>query len=108
MSEREELLRLENLEVHFAIQGSLTDRLLGRSRGKVRAVDGIDLAIGRGEIVALVGESGSGKTTVGRAITKLVQPTGGRLLFDGADMAVLQGNAALRPYRRRVQMIFQG
>jgi oligopeptide/dipeptide ABC transporter ATP-binding protein len=54
-----------------------------------------------------VGESGSGKTTVGRAITKLVQPTGGRLLFDGADMAMQHGNAALRPYRRRVQMIFQ-
>jgi oligopeptide/dipeptide ABC transporter ATP-binding protein len=107
MSDRGELLRLENLEVHFAIQGSLTDRLLGRSRSKVRAVDGVDLAIGRGEIVALVGESGSGKTTVGRAITKLVQPTGGRLLFDGADMAALHGNAALRPYRRRVQMIFQ-
>ncbi|TJW27946.1 MAG: ATP-binding cassette domain-containing protein, partial [Mesorhizobium sp.] len=62
---------------------------------------------GRGEIVALVGESGSGKTTVGRVITKLAQPTGGKLLFEGHDMTSVQGTSALRPYRRRVQMIFQ-
>ncbi|ESY29604.1 ABC transporter ATP-binding protein [Mesorhizobium sp. C386A] len=107
MSDNSEILRLEDLQVRFPIQGGLFDNVLGRPRNVVRAVDGVDLTIGRGEIVALVGESGSGKTTVGRVITKLVQPTGGRLLFDGDDMTSLQGFSALHPYRRRVQMIFQ-
>ncbi|RWQ34845.1 MAG: ABC transporter ATP-binding protein [Mesorhizobium sp.] len=107
MPETADILRLESLQVHFPIQGGLFDRVLGRPAGAVRAVDGIDLDVRRGEIVALVGESGSGKTTVGRVITKLAQPTGGKLLFEGRDMTSVQGASALRPYRRRVQMIFQ-
>ncbi|MGX5844913.1 ABC transporter ATP-binding protein [Mesorhizobium sp. ArgA1] len=107
MCDTSAILQLENLQVGFPIQGGLFDSVLGRPKNIVRAVDGVDLTIGRGEIVALVGESGSGKTTVGRAITKLVQSTGGRLLFDGKDMTALQGFSALRPYRHRVQMIFQ-
>lgn len=107
MGDTSDILRLENLQVHFPIQGGLFDRVLGRPAGAVRAADGIDLTIGRGEIVALVGESGSGKTTVGRVITKLAQPTGGSLLFDGRDMSSERGASTLRPYRRRVQMIFQ-
>ncbi|RVC57173.1 ABC transporter ATP-binding protein [Mesorhizobium sp.] len=101
------ILCLENLQVHFAIHGALFDRALGRPNAAVRAVDGVDLTIGRGETVALVGESGSGKTTVGRVITKLVQATGGKLLFDGEDMTSVRGSSALRSYRHRVQMIFQ-
>lgn len=107
MSDNAAILHLENLQVRFPIQGGVFDNVLGRPKGVVRAVDCIDLSVGRGEIVALVGESGSGKTTVGRVITKLVQPTGGRLLFDGDDMTSVRGFAALRPYRHRVQMIFQ-
>ncbi|WP_136617848.1 MULTISPECIES: ABC transporter ATP-binding protein [Mesorhizobium] len=107
MPDTADILRLESLQVHFPIQGGLFDHVLGRPAGAVRAVDGIDLNIGRGEIVALVGESGSGKTTVGRVITKLAQPTGGRMLFEGRDMTSVQGSSALRPYRHRVQMIFQ-
>ncbi|ESW68110.1 ABC transporter ATP-binding protein [Mesorhizobium sp. C277A] len=107
MPDTADILRLERLQVHFPIQGGLCDRVLGRPAGAVRAVDGIDLNIGRGEIVALVGESGSGKTTVGRVITKLAQPTGGKLLFEGRDMTAERGSSALRPYRHRVQMIFQ-
>ncbi|RWK87186.1 MAG: ABC transporter ATP-binding protein [Mesorhizobium sp.] len=107
MSDTADILRLENLKVHFPTQGGLFDRVLSRPAGAVRAVDGIDLTVGRGEIVALVGESGSGKTTVGRVITKLCQPTGGRLLFDSRDMTSVRGFSALRPYRHRVQMIFQ-
>lgn len=102
-----EVLRLQDLQVHYPIQGGVFDRLLGRQSGGVRAVDGIDLTIGRGEIVAVVGESGSGKTTLGRVVTNLVRPTGGRLLFEGRDMTSAQGFKALRRYRRRVQMIFQ-
>ncbi|UIJ91719.1 ABC transporter ATP-binding protein (plasmid) [Sinorhizobium meliloti] len=107
MTNNAEILQLENLHVSFPVQGGLFDSVLGRTRGAVRAIDGVDLTVRRGEIVALVGESGSGKTTVGRAITKLVQPTGGRILFDGKDMTALQGWSALRPYRHHVQMIFQ-
>ncbi|AJD43941.1 ABC transporter ATP-binding protein [Rhizobium sp. SEMIA 4085] len=102
-----DILRLENLQVRFPLQGGLFDGILGRPRGGVRAIDGVDLTVARGEIVALVGESGSGKTTIGRVITKLVQPTGGKLLFDGDDMTSVRGFSALRPYRHRVQMIFQ-
>ncbi|RWG80889.1 MAG: ABC transporter ATP-binding protein [Mesorhizobium sp.] len=107
MPDAADILRLESIKVHFPIQGGLFDRVLNRPAGAVRAVDGIDLNVRRGEIVALVGESGSGKTTVGRVITKLAQPTGGRLLFEGRDMTSVQGTSALRPYRHRVQMIFQ-
>ncbi|OHV75742.1 ABC transporter ATP-binding protein [Ensifer sp. LCM 4579] len=107
MPDNVDILRLENLQVRFPIEGDFLDSILGRSKGAVHAIDGVDLTIGRGEIVALVGESGSGKTTVGRVITKLVQPTGGRLVFDGIDMTSVQGFSALRPYRHRVQMIFQ-
>lgn len=102
-----DILRLENLQVGFPMQSGVFDGILGRPKRVIRAVDGIDLNVGRGEIVALVGESGSGKTTVGRVITKLVQPTGGRLLFDGEDMTAAKGFSTLRPYRHRVQMIFQ-
>ena len=102
-----DLLRLEGLEVHFPIRGGLLDTLRRRPRGVVRAVDGIDLAIRKGEVLALVGESGSGKTTTGRVIVKLTRQTAGRVLFEDRDVSDLWGHGALRPYRRRVQLIFQ-
>ncbi|MHB8958535.1 MAG: ABC transporter ATP-binding protein [Candidatus Limnocylindrales bacterium] len=103
----DDLLSVEDLQVHFPIRGGVLDFLLRRSRGVVRAVDGINLSIRKGEILALVGESGSGKTTTGRVVVKLTRQTKGRVLFEGQDVSALWGTRRLRAYRRKVQLIFQ-
>src|ERR1700692_3197137 len=76
----------------------------GRQTGEVRAVDGVSLAIGRGEVYGLAGESGSGKSTIARLIMRLTQPTAGDILLDGENIT---GAAGTRAYGRKVQMVFQ-
>jgi peptide/nickel transport system ATP-binding protein len=100
------LVRLEGVEVHYQDQVTITSRLLRRIPGAVRAVDGIDLEIRRGEVLGLVGESGSGKTTLGKALLGLVPVTGGRIIFEDRDLTTMD-RGQLRGLRRRAQMIFQ-
>ncbi|HEY0524221.1 MAG TPA: oligopeptide/dipeptide ABC transporter ATP-binding protein [Stellaceae bacterium] len=102
------LFRAVDLAQHFDVSPPLLNRMLeGRGRALLKAVDGIDFAIRRGETFSLVGESGCGKSTVARLAVGLYRPTRGRVLFGGADLAALRSRAAMRPYRRRLQMIFQ-
>jgi peptide/nickel transport system ATP-binding protein len=97
------LLKIRNLKVHFPIRKGV---LFDKEVGSVKAVDGIDLDVPRGKTFGLVGESGCGKSTLGRAVLRLVEPTDGEVLFDGVDLATLQGED-LRTMRRRMQMVFQ-
>ncbi|MFN8519046.1 MAG: oligopeptide/dipeptide ABC transporter ATP-binding protein [Chloroflexota bacterium] len=96
------LVELRGLTKSFPVKGGV----LQRTVAEVKAVDGVDLVIRRGETLGLVGESGCGKTTVGRLLLRLIDATGGQVLFDGRDITRLSG-ADLRPYRRRMQIIFQ-
>jgi peptide/nickel transport system ATP-binding protein/oligopeptide transport system ATP-binding protein len=97
-----ELVQVENLSEFFPLRGGI----LHRKVGDVRAVDDVSFAIRRGETLGLVGESGSGKTTVGRVLLRLLEPTAGRILFDGQDITKISGGR-LKPFRRRMQIIFQ-
>ncbi|MEO5745175.1 MAG: oligopeptide/dipeptide ABC transporter ATP-binding protein [Terracoccus sp.] len=97
------LVDVVGLEVHVPIKkGVIFDKVIGQ----VKAVDGVDLQIRRGETYGLVGESGCGKSTLGRAILNLEPPTAGSVSFDGVDIAALKGKA-LRAKRQDIQMVFQ-
>ncbi|MEQ8142562.1 dipeptide ABC transporter ATP-binding protein [Streptomyces sp. OP7] len=98
----EVLLKVEGLQKHFPIKKGL----LQRQVGAVHAVDGLDFEVRSGETLGVVGESGCGKSTMGRLITRLLEPTGGRIEFEGKDISHL-GVSDMRPMRRDVQMIFQ-
>ncbi|CAM5637341.1 dipeptide ABC transporter ATP-binding protein [Streptomyces violaceorubidus] len=96
------LLKVTGLQKHFPIKKGL----LQRQVGAVRAVDGLDFEVKAGETLGVVGESGCGKSTMGRLITRLLEPTAGKVEFEGKDITHL-GVGGMRPLRRDVQMIFQ-
>ncbi len=96
------LLRVEDLHVHYRLP---RPRLLG-ARPTLRAVDGVSLSVARGRTLGLVGESGCGKTTLGLSVLRLVEPTGGSIVFDGVELRSLRAEALL-DVRRRMQIIFQ-
>jgi oligopeptide/dipeptide ABC transporter ATP-binding protein len=102
MAEATTVLEVKDLKKHFPVRKGL----LRRTVGQVHAVDGISFTIAEGETLGLVGESGCGKSTAGRAILRLIEPTGGSVKMTGRDITHLS-KKELRPYRREMQIVFQ-
>ncbi len=100
---QETLLEVQNLKMHFPINKGI---IFQRQVGAIKAVDGVNFGLFRGETLGLVGESGCGKSTTGRAILQLYRPTEGAVIFEGRDLTTIKGEE-LRKMRRRMQMIFQ-
>jgi peptide/nickel transport system ATP-binding protein len=99
----EALLEVKGLQRYFPVTRGI---VFQRQTGAVKAVDGVDFTIRSGETLGVVGESGCGKTTTGRLVTRLDEPTGGTIRFEGSDITHLS-RQKMRPFRRQVQMIFQ-
>ena len=100
------ILEVTNLKKYFPVEKSFLDKLLTSQKSFLHAVDDISFSMERGDILGLVGESGSGKSTTGRLCLKLIEPTSGKIFFDGVELPKLCGEE-LRRFRRNMQMIFQ-
>ncbi len=98
----EPILEIENLKMHFPVKGGVFLRPVGSAK----AVDGVSLKVFPGETLGVVGESGCGKTTLAKSASRLLEPTGGKVLFEGHDITRM-GRKQLLPLRREIQMIFQ-
>ena len=98
----EPLLRVRNLKKQFAVFGGL----LSREVGRVYAVDDVSFTVHPGETLGLVGESGCGKSTTGRCVLRLIEPSAGRVTFDGIDVTKLDARG-MKAMRKRMQIIFQ-
>src|SRR5881398_2122291 len=96
------LVDVKGLKVYFPIKGGILNRTLAN----VKAVDGVDLFVRRGETLGLVGESGCGKSTTGRAILQLIKPTAGTVKLDGVELTTLSASG-VRKTREKMQMVFQ-
>ena len=103
MTNNDVLLDAVELVKHFPVRSSSFSRASG---DHVHAVDGVSLAVHRGETLGIVGESGCGKSTLGRLLVRLHEPTSGTVTFDGTDITSLS-RRDIRPYRKQMQMIFQ-
>ena len=103
MSEQtKSILRIENCEKHFPITGGL----LSKTVGHVKAVDGVDLEVSKGETYSIVGESGCGKSTLARCILKLIEPTNGKIIFKGKDLTEIEESEMMQ-IRKNIQIVFQ-
>ena len=100
------LLQVDDLAKYFPLRQSLLGRALGGGQHVLRAVDGVSFSIEPGETLGLVGESGCGKTTTGRLVLRAIEPSRGRIVFDGQDVTALSADRLL-PFRRKAQIVFQ-
>ena len=100
------LLRVENLKKYFPVRKGLVKFMLSRKVEYVRAVDDVSFSVGEGDILGVVGESGCGKSTMGKTILRLVEPTAGKIYYEGIDVTSLN-RKEMRSLRRKMQMIFQ-
>lgn len=100
------LMSLRDVQVHYQLRGGNLARLFGMDTGTVKAVDGVNIQLRKGEVLGLVGESGSGKTTLGRALLGLVGTTAGNIEYQGRSLGDLS-QKQLRAIRRELQMVFQ-